>query len=564
VTVSVVPCPALLAIFCRNTCPHFHFGRIILLGFAAVALCSAGDIYIAQNAAGASSGLNCTDAHSASWFNSSANWGIGASQIGPGVTVHLCGNITAALKFQASGQAGNPIMLLFETGASMTTTVWAGPAITMDNRNNIIVDGGVPCGTSGGACNGIISSTNNYTDGTHGNGSRGINADACNNCEIRNIGIYNIYVHTGTGSEIDQSTVRCISYYGNNFLIHDSTMHDAGWCLVQDTGNPNPTTTRIYNNDIYNVDHGWALTLFGSSTATGLPAGPYYFYNNHVHDYANWDTSENSYHHDGIHCYSTGGGRQQVAGAHITDLWIYNNLFDGDPGVNLTGHIFLEAGIQSSGATPCMDATSKVHMFGNIFTIPSGRADWNGVVDLGVHSNSDPLQSFDFYNNTVSGMDTAASDGSRALVIENGASSAANLKNNIFGGANYLITLNPGSATDYNGYVRCPSLNCWSGVPTFKVWRSDCACDLHSINSIGNSGGVIPATGALQAGSPMIGAGANLTTAVLAWPIEQQNALAIDRNGQARGGGHWDIGALSSGSVGARPSPPTGLIAIPH
>src|SRR3954454_16603847 len=80
--------------------------------------CSAADIYIAQNTAGSNSGSDCADAHAASWFNSANNWGTGTAQIGPGVTVHVCGTITGSangteLTFQGSGSSGAPITLWF-------------------------------------------------------------------------------------------------------------------------------------------------------------------------------------------------------------------------------------------------------------------------------------------------------------------------------------------------------------------------------------------------------------------------------------------------------------------
>ena len=188
------------------------------------------------------------------------------------------------------------------------------------------------CGASGGACNGYIANTNNSTSGSH-SASVGINATTCNNCEIRNLGIYNIYVHTGSGSEVDQTQVNCIRLSGSNISVHDSTMHDAGWCLINWT-NPGDSNIRIYNNNVYNIDHGLVWGGTGSATTTGQTSGPVYFYGNHIHDYSNWDTSANSYHHDGIHCYSTGSGAL-LAGVHWADMWIYNNLFDGNTGGTL-------------------------------------------------------------------------------------------------------------------------------------------------------------------------------------------------------------------------------------
>jgi hypothetical protein len=533
----------------------------ILFLLSVAGVCST-DIYVAQNAAGANSGAGCSNAHSAAWFNAGSNWGAGNNRIAPGTTVHLCGNITTTLKFQSSGAAGNPITLLFDKGATMTTSVWS-TAITMDGRSYVIVDGGLPCGPKGNACNGYISNTGNSTSGGH-SPSVGISAQTCNHCEIRNIGIYNIYVHSGGSAEVDQTQVNCINFNGNNISIHDSNMHDAGWCLLESSQPANDANIDIYNNNIYNIDHGWALTLYGTSGLPGPNAGPFYFHNNHIHDYGNWDTSSNAYHHDGVHCYATPSGN--TSGAHHVGTWIYNNLFDGNPGQNLTGHIFMEPGQQTDGsATPCADPTSLEYFFGNVFIIPSGRSDQNGIINLGAHSGSNPLQKVVFYNNTILGNDTSPNQGTIGLNFNNVVTGGTGVqfKNNIVGGANYLLGGVQSTATDYNGYVNCISYNCWNGTNNFANWKSSCACDSHSVSSISGMGGVSPTTGALQTGSPMIGAGTNLSLAIAAWPAAQRAALLTDQNQNLRGTGNWDIGALSN-LAGSKPNPPTNLTAVPQ
>ena len=113
----------------------------------------------------------------------------------------------------------------------------------------------------------------------------------------------------------------------------------------------------VDHNNIYNVDHG----LITSSGTAGGSFGPIWFNNNHVHDFANWDTDSNSYHHDGIHCYTVAGGQPM----HITDFYIYDNRFDGSIGDNATSWIFMEDSSGSS-ATPCADASSKIWLFNNV------------------------------------------------------------------------------------------------------------------------------------------------------------------------------------------------------
>src|ERR1700722_3909463 len=127
---------------------------ILTAGFSA-----ASDIYVAQNAAGGNTGTDCADAHAASWFNSSSNWGSSFGQIGPGTTVHLCGTFNAPagssgyLTFPGSGNSSNPITLLFESGAVLTAPYWGGNgAIQASGVSNVTVDGG---------SNGVIEATAN-------------------------------------------------------------------------------------------------------------------------------------------------------------------------------------------------------------------------------------------------------------------------------------------------------------------------------------------------------------------------------------------------------------------
>ncbi len=138
---------------------------ILAAGFS-----TASDIYIAQNAAGANTGADCSDAHAAAWFNSSSNWGSNSGLIGPGTTVHLCGTFTAPagssgyLTFHGSGTSGKPITLLFESGAVLTAPYWGNDpngfsgAINASGLSYITVDGGT---------NGTIQATSNGTGLTY-------------------------------------------------------------------------------------------------------------------------------------------------------------------------------------------------------------------------------------------------------------------------------------------------------------------------------------------------------------------------------------------------------------
>jgi hypothetical protein len=95
---------------------------VLLLLAVVTSMASASNIYVAQSGQGANSGADCADALPATFFNSSANWGSGGGQIGPGVTVHLCGTISTNLTFQGNGANGNPVVL-DGTGATISAYI---------------------------------------------------------------------------------------------------------------------------------------------------------------------------------------------------------------------------------------------------------------------------------------------------------------------------------------------------------------------------------------------------------------------------------------------------------
>ena len=308
---------------------------------APVAKASASSIYIAQSAAGAANGADCADAFAVAFFNNSANWGGGGNQIGAGTTVHLCGTFTgsagqgAFFVFQGSGSSGQVITLKFETGASLQAPYFnsSSGAINLGNNAFITIDGG---------SNGFIENTLNGTTGKTCPGGACTNEQSTlgifttgGNVEIKNLTIGPMYVRFSgdpAPSPGDYTLMQCINFAGSNVLIHDNILHDAGWCLQQNYKNDD--NVQIYNNDIYGHDHGYA------AAGANFTIQNIYFYNNHLHDFNNWDGSGG--HHDGVHGFNGSGGR-------IVNFYSYNNLFNGNQGTTMTAWIFMEG---NGGGTP--------------------------------------------------------------------------------------------------------------------------------------------------------------------------------------------------------------------
>ena len=493
------------------------------------------DFYIAATQASTGSGTGCSTAKPYSWFNTAASWGSGTAQIGPGTTVHLCGTFTGTanqqlLLAQGSGTSTAPIIIKFEPGAILTAPYWSSlGAIRMDNRSYITVDGG---GT------GIIRNTANGTGLAYHAQSRAIYAAYCTGCTVQNITIANLYVHTAVSDvSVTHTAVNCVYFLGaNSFTINHMTCHDAGWAVA---GYGNDFTYE--NSDIYNVDHGLAFGAGGTTSGFAI-------HDNHFHSYTNWDNSTNVYHHDGIHMWGQNGGV-------VTNGTIYNNLFDGDSGVNITAHVYLQ------------DSIRDVAVYNNVFLGPStriinvlwfegqtgstplpggpatGNSAYNNFIKAGSHKGGAALTivaqfGFTAVNNVLLGgvWDIGVSQG--------GSLSSVGINNNIY---EDLLT----DAGDYNSFG-------FQGKSYRDIasWQSACHCD--SKSKLATAAKINASSlGQLLSGSVAISAASNL----MAISTGGLSALSHDKIGSLRpASGSWDAGAYKFGSV-PLPAAPTGVTA---
>jgi hypothetical protein len=521
------------------------FVMVAILATSPKANCSAAKAYVTPSgsAAGACpSGTATAPNLTPAQFNTSSNWGSGSGQIGPGTTVLLCGTFTGAagateLTFQASGTSGNPITLLFDTNAQLNAPYWApspnggcGGAVCMYNRSYIVINGG---------SNGIIQNTANGDNSAYQHGSEGIEAGGCSNCTIENLTIANIYVHLANGlTSFDQTAMRCITFSGSNVTVNNNTMHDAGWCLFENYSNGDGNV-KIYDNNLSNIDHGWML-----ATGTGGGnSGPFNFYGNQVINYANWDTSSDAYHHDGIHCF-TGVSTP----AHISALNIYDNVFGPGVGTNITAHIFIEGSLEG---TPCADASSVINIYNNVLTA-------NGPVSNGLIGFFSGTANV--YNNTFIGSGPSTGIG----FMDNTASGSGPItfKNNALSGFNQEVAISSGITftPDYNTYGNGGS-NTWVcgsnfySTTQFASWKSCTGGDSHSTYSASLN---LTALGVPQSGSPVAGAATDLTSLGIT-SLDSDTSAGNTRTPVPRPTtGAWDAGAY----VYRAPSPPTSLNAV--
>lgn len=529
----------------------------VMLVTLATAFSNASDIYIAQNATGGNTGADCADAHAASWFNSSSNWGNGG--IGPGTTAHLCGTISTELTAQGSGMATAPITILFEAGAKISLP-------TCDNNNGclnisrlswIIVDGGTPCGP-GTSCDqsdsgtGIIENTANGTNLANHVDAVGImmNGPSCSNCEIRNLILRNFYVYVPNSHDPHNFGVTGAFFAGgvsgSAFLkIHDLVCHDVRACFSY---NPvaNDSGTQVYNFDFYNAD---GINVENNSGST--PIASLSIHDGHFHDIANWDDAGCPYHHDGIHSWALTGGTS-------SNEQVYNNLFDGNFGTCPTGAIFFEG------------SHSNASLYNNIF-LTTYTQENNGIFNV----NGTGYQ---VYDNTIVG---ANRSGDLCFNIGNpGGTASITFENNIVTGCNTLILTQNNPATkawDYNVYGGCAPTGCNSDTPfvanggsfdSYPTWQSSCSCDTHSAYGSSTSFAGLSSAGQPQSGSPAINWGANLTTVgITALESDTSDGDTISPVArpagvctvQGQSASCWTIGAFNYGSGSSAPSPPTNL-----
>ena len=518
---------------------------------------SATNVYIAQTAAGSADGSSCANAYAVTFFNSSGNWGSGGSQIGPGTTVHLCGTISSPIWALGSGSSGSPVTILFEPGAIMsnTGTAWnAQSPITLDGQSYITINGGTA--NAGGSSvnlqatgNGSGLSTQLAVLGIHMNGSHDV--------EIKDFGCANLYIHSSASdSTIGSDSSACVyaNPQGVNISIHDSTFHDNQDGVLFSVTGTGTNMSQLYNMNMYNMDH----TLFTSCNASG--SSGWLVHDNQWHDYANWDTTANSYHHDGwLMNINTGQTCDQI--------YFYNNLISGDFGANNTSPLFFD---QNGGTAAFVDNT---YIFNNVFlnTNTTGANGWSN--GLNVVAAPGPIR---WWNNTV----ICPAVGGLGLQLTG---NNMDVRNNVESGCAEFFDTSNGttakiSAMDYNYYAALVT----SGNSAFSLLSSTSAAGSLSVqfaawqaliqgilpgaesHSGDSAGAGLNANGTVQTGSPVIHAGVNLCNGM----ISCTGPLAALLNGTSAGNtitpvarpinGAWDIGAYVYSGSGT--APPTNLL----
>ncbi|MFQ5737586.1 MAG: choice-of-anchor Q domain-containing protein [Acidobacteriota bacterium] len=489
--------------------------------FPIASFCSAADIYIAQNAVGADTGADCTNAHSATWFNTAANWGVGSGLISAGDTVHWCGTYTGTagqtgLTFQGNGSPGSPITLLFEPGAVMTAPYWAVAIDIGTSRSYITIDGGP---------NGIIENTANGTNLANKQQSRGVVCSKCNDIEIRNLTIRNLYIRQGGSSEqVDGGLCIHLPDSHNNIVVHHSTLSEAsmGIIVYPDRDGIPRTGWEFHSNTL--IELHWGIASL-SWTTTQISDG-ILIHDNEYFGNSHWDDPTFFFHNDGIFLSADNGSEHR-------NCQVYNNYLHGTMAPNTTAQIYLSTN------------TKNCRVYNNVMEVTSGTTSPGTFYQNGGVSN-------EVYNNTVVGGGSCYNAASSSNIV---------LKNNICVNSVNGIFLSAGSTlaeSDFNvffnvtGQGSCGAF-CDNGanLDTLTAWQNFSGKDLNSTTADPK----LDPTSHLQAGSSAIGLGANLTSLGIA-------TLNSDKDGNARpSSGPWDAGAYQF-AASVRPQPPSNLTSI--
>jgi hypothetical protein len=281
--------------------------------------------------------------------------------------------------------------------------------------------------------------------------------------------------------------------------------------------------------------NNWEIENSGNGTRTMN------IYGNHFHDASNWDTSGDSFHHNGLHNYMN-------VSSDSLGLSVYNNNSDGLWGGCCTTAqlIFVET------AQP-----ANAYFFNN--RVEQSCSDDNTTYPIYYGSISAGTGA-SIYNNTFQGC--ATTGGNVAAVFLEG--TGIKFENNAIQNYGQYVVLQSGSTfttLDYNiyGSVGTSGNSPWqcgaTGYSTFAAWQSGCSGDSHGqkVSSLN----VNSSTGVPNAGSPLIGAGINLASLNIP-------GLDSDLAGTLRpSSGAWDVGAYKYGAASAAapaaPAPPQNL-----
>jgi hypothetical protein len=287
----------------------------------------------------------------------------------------------------------------------------------------------------------------------------------------------------------------------------------------------------------------WGVDLAGGYSSGQLNGAS--VHDNTIFDNDHWWGPANNFHTDPIFVRAPGTGQYR-------NVYIYNNYIYGVLG-HMTGYIFLSQ--YSNGPT---------YVFNNVIQPTKTATDGFACAGEGaVAIQWNGTNNYYIYNNTIDGRAVCGISASeRSTSSFNGTS--LEWKNNIGLNAEGHYIEAGSYISDYNDWYLITNAGgqafvVGSSYYTWASWQS-AGKDNHSIIS----DPLVNADYTLQATSPAIGLGQNLTSICQGQPVPGLGALCKDKNGSSRPStGGWDAGAIQF-SQGGAPPPPTSLATVVH
>lgn len=463
------------------------------------------EVFIAESQLGGNSGIDCSNAHSAAWFNTSGNWANPkqAGSIGPGDTVHLCGSIATALKVQASGSADLPITILFETDAKLSREYFPqSGAINVDSKSYVTIDGGT---------NGRIENTNNGTAKSYQNDTTGIQGHTVNYLTIKNLTITDLYVRT-PGSTTDRNRIGiAIEVYGSNIMIQNNSLSE-GDTLIAISYNGSYSNITMDSNSISRCNHGITVGAYtGTPDLTNLT-----IMNNSIDNLDVWNGVSGN-HLDGIIIFNE---KADYSGS-ITNCYIYGNTIGPDIGTITTAGIFIDVYASRQMV--------NMQIYNNLFTARAPYYWTNGFIR--VKSSLNAL----IVNNTIisysrSGIGISIGTESSGTIIKNNLLYSVGTPISLGAAASMPVNM----VSDYNVFWDIPTTGTGAfyqpkyAASTWTAWKALGFDGNSTINQPLLDDNYVPT---LQ------------DTVARDRGLDLSTHFSSDKRGYARPPGKWDIGA---------------------
>ncbi len=513
---------------------------VVLALITTPAKASLTNAYVTQS--GAASGGCQSNVQAVSWFNSGANWGSGASQVGPGTTVLLCGTITTPLTLQGSGSNGNPITIQWDAGASLQVCNSSG-AIQVPGLSYLLFDLGgnataIECPNNGTSLSGQVNAI-----------GIGTNGSSLSHTEIRNGTIGPLYQNTCCGSD-GTNSVSISIFGGTNDHFHDLTLANSNEGISLLLGNGvSSSGNEINNNSCANTIGRCIDYSNGDGSAVTDTGGQ--IHDNDITFGSGWYSGSGDYTHlESIRTFNYGGSGHDTISGEL----IYNNYIHGVVTGDATSYIFIPDGL----TCPSTNSSLSAKIFNNLFVMSGGSGPGDGYI-----FTQDCGHTLEIYDNTIDGGNNTID-----FCMEFEGANNVTVKNNICMNTMTIFYNSDGAPTltaDYNDYYNVGTSGAngwyWNGTEyeTLAAWKSATGQDAHTIGSNPN----VNSDYTLQAGSPVINFGVNLNIMNLT-VLDSSKPLSVgvgddgDLGAARLATGNWDLGAYAFNSA-PRPNPPTAV-----